>query len=308
MKKEFEQQLNNIDALSFDKLLSVSGIMKRGVMCGSHCCIIEVNTGIDRDIFKYPVRIDAYILVVCSNGLLELTYNLNHMTLTANSMFLYTPGAILRLNALEPSVLSVMVFTQKLIDSLAIKLDNIPLQCKIVQEHQIFPLTSQSCHEIGSIMRLMVDFVGMNNTNAYYNEMLRSLFKSFIYRILYEQNEQYDKSSASEFLATQENTHFGKFMRLLQDNYKRHHHIQFYSDKMGLTPKYLSLMIKKISGRLATEWIDDYVILEAKNLIKYSCMSIQEISYALNFPNQSFFGKYFKRHTGLSPKAYRQQQ
>lgn len=47
------------------------------------------------------------------------------------------------------------------------------------------------------------------------------------------------------------------------------------------------------------------MILEAKNLLKYSTMSIQEISYSLNFPNQSFFGKYFKNHTGQTPSEYR---
>ena len=61
-------------------------------------------------------------------------------------------------------------------------------------------------------------------------------------------------------------------------------------------------------GRKAFRWIDEYVILEAKNLIKYSDMSIQEISYALNFPNQSFFGKYFKKHAGISPKRYRDKE
>ena len=119
-------------------------------------------------------------------------------------------------------------------------------------------------------------------------------------------NDQYSHTCTAQ-LPTQENNHFDKFMRLLQENYMKHHTIKYYADRMNLSPKYLSLIIKKVSGRLATEWIDDCVILEAKNLIKYSSMSIQEISYALNFTNQSFFGKYFKRHTGISPKAYRLQ-
>ena len=74
---------------------------------------------------------------------------------------------------------------------------------------------------------------------------------------------------------------------------------------MHLTPKYLTTIIRKTTGRTASEWIDDYVVLEAKNLLKYSTMSIQEVAYSLNFPNQSFFGKYFKEHTGLTPTAYR---
>ena len=64
-------------------------------------------------------------------------------------------------------------------------------------------------------------------------------------------------------------------------------------------------MIRNVSGRSAAAWIDEFVILEAKNLLKYSTMSIQEVAYALNFANQSFFGKYFKHHTSMSPSAYK---
>ena len=79
----------------------------------------------------------------------------------------------------------------------------------------------------------------------------------------------------------------------------------FYARQLCITPKYLTTLIKRISGLSVSEWIDNYVIIEAKTLLKYSTMSIQEIAYYLNFPNQSFFGKYFKNHTGMTPTAYR---
>ncbi len=69
----------------------------------------------------------------------------------------------------------------------------------------------------------------------------------------------------------------------------------FYARQLCITPKYLTTLIKRISGLSVSEWIDNYVIIEAKTLLKYSNMSVQEIAYALNFPNQSFFGSYFKR-------------
>mgnify|MGYP002942986293 CR=1 FL=1 len=81
--------------------------------------------------------------------------------------------------------------------------------------------------------------------------------------------------------------------------------VGFYAGQLNLTPKYLTTLIKRISGLSVSEWIDNYVILEAKTLLKYSNMSVQEIAYYLNFPNQSFFGKYFKNHTGMTPTAYR---
>lgn len=80
-----------------------------------------------------------------------------------------------------------------------------------------------------------------------------------------------------------------------------------YADKMFLTPKHLSTVVKEVSGKTAGEWIDSLVILEAKAMLKSSEQSIQEIADELHFANQSFFGKYFKHHTGFSPKEYRKQ-
>ena len=81
----------------------------------------------------------------------------------------------------------------------------------------------------------------------------------------------------------------------------------FYARQLCITPKYLTTLIKRISGLSVSEWIDNYVIIEAKTLLKYSTMSIQEIAYYLNFPNQSFFGSYFKHNTGMSPSQYKAQ-
>ncbi len=78
----------------------------------------------------------------------------------------------------------------------------------------------------------------------------------------------------------------------------------FYADKLFISPKYLSLIIKEALGRSAAEVIDDYVILEAKNMLRFSGKNIQQVSYELNFPNQSSFGKYFKHLVGMSPSEY----
>ena len=81
--------------------------------------------------------------------------------------------------------------------------------------------------------------------------------------------------------------------------------VGFYADRLRVTPKYLTTLIKKASGRSVSAWIDYYVIGEAKTLLKYSDRSIYEISKELNFPNQSFFGSYFRRYVGVSPSQYR---
>ena len=84
--------------------------------------------------------------------------------------------------------------------------------------------------------------------------------------------------------------------------------MQFYADKLCLTPKYLSKIVKEASGRSGPEWIDAFVILEAKNLLRYSDESIKEIAYKLKFPSASVFNKFFKANTGLIPSDYRRKE
>jgi AraC-like DNA-binding protein len=97
-----------------------------------------------------------------------------------------------------------------------------------------------------------------------------------------------------------------RFLELAEKHYKTERQSGFYAEKMNLTPKYLSQIIKANTGKSANDWIDEYVMLEAKALLKSSKLTIQQISDELNFTDQSFFGKYFKRIEGISPKEYRE--
>ena len=78
----------------------------------------------------------------------------------------------------------------------------------------------------------------------------------------------------------------------------------YYADVMCVTPKYLSQIVHKASGRFAGDWIADFVILEAKALLKSHKYTIQQVADMLNFANQSFFGRYFKKKVGCSPSVY----
>lgn len=98
---------------------------------------------------------------------------------------------------------------------------------------------------------------------------------------------------------------FQEFFNLVITNYKKERSAMFYAQQMCITPRYLSRVIKDVSGRSASEWIDVFVTTEIMHQIHFTNRSIQQISYDLGFPNQSFFGKYFKAQTGCSPKIYR---
>jgi len=98
---------------------------------------------------------------------------------------------------------------------------------------------------------------------------------------------------------------FAQFIRLLEENFRTERRVSWYADQMNITAKYLSEMVKQVSKRTPNEWIDSYVMLEIRVLLKNTTKSIKEIAQAVNFPNQSFFGKFFKEHMGISPSEYR---
>ena len=96
-----------------------------------------------------------------------------------------------------------------------------------------------------------------------------------------------------------------RFLQCVHENYREHRDVGFYAAQLGLSLKYMSHVIYEKTGRHPSRWIKDYVILEAKSMLRSGRYSIQRIADELHFPNQSFFGKYFKEAVGVSPKKWK---
>jgi AraC-like DNA-binding protein len=169
-----------------------------------------------------------------------------------------------------------------------------------IREKPYTQLDNQGLKFIRKLLFTLKKFMAMTG-NPYRLEMIKHLTMVSYYmtRPSFENILEPEKPSRQAFLVE-------NFTTLVRENYRMQRETAFYADKLCLTPKYLSEVIKSASGKSVPEWIDDYVILEAKALLKSTNMTIQQISEELNFPSQSFFGKYFKRNTGMSPKAYRE--
>lgn len=99
---------------------------------------------------------------------------------------------------------------------------------------------------------------------------------------------------------------YREFLALLEKHFREEKSIAFYAEQMCLTPKYLSMVVKKVSGKHGSQWIEEYVALEAKALLRQGNRNIKQVSDMLNFPSQSIFGRFFKKMTGYSPKEYKQ--
>lgn len=101
---------------------------------------------------------------------------------------------------------------------------------------------------------------------------------------------------------------FNAFLRNVEEHHRKEHSVKYYADELFVTSKYLSTVINEMSDKTPKQWIDEYIALDAKVLLQSTEKDIQEISDELNFPNISFFGKFFKRMTGMSPKAFREKK
>ena len=101
---------------------------------------------------------------------------------------------------------------------------------------------------------------------------------------------------------------FRQFLRMVEVYHYKERDITFYAKRLCLSPKYLSSIVRDVTGKLAGDWIDNYVIIEAKALLISSNMTIQEICYELNFSSPSSFTRFFKRITGMSPRKFRTQK
>ena len=98
-----------------------------------------------------------------------------------------------------------------------------------------------------------------------------------------------------------------EFLTLVKENFRTERQLSFYAERMCITPRYLSRVVKETTQFSAADWIERLVVLEARALLKSTNMTVQQISDELNFPSQTFFGKYFKRRVGISPKEYRRE-
>ena len=133
------------------------------------------------------------------------------------------------------------------------------------------------------------------------------VLRALLYEVLMLLDREYKKVNMEEETTSKEvgNIHIDKFMKLVESHLKEQHSVQYYADKLCITSKYLTMVIKETSGKSAKDWIVEYVILEIKTLLKNTNMNIQEIAIRTNFANQSSLGRFFRKHTGMSLSQYR---
>ena len=287
-----------ISSFTLNELITMAGGEKRPGIMGE---CIAVNSASEMEIFRFPSRLNALIIGVGTEGETSLTSNLQEFRLKKDSLFIFSPKHILQVQSnnrfkahlivIAPDFLKRINIDTKRMMPLFLQFGSLPCM----------ELTQAESQSLRSFISMVEQELKGSETD-FSSEIIGGLIAATIYKvgdILTHYLTEHPEVDSPIHNRAEE--YFRQFTELLGEHYKHERSVGFYARQLCITPKYLTTLIKRISGKSVSEWIDNYVILEAKTLLKYSNMSVQEIAYYLNFPNQSFFGSYFKRHAGMSP-------
>ena len=259
-----------------------------------------------------PLKITGTMLMlVLSGSNFEIEINLKPYSVKPGSLLAVFPGATTRLARRLPSDIDAycLFFDTKFLQGVNLNMSAIMLPPVL---HRPSPVLDLDEREIDTLTRYF-DLLHINSTDVANPQISRNIASSLLAAMFY-QIVQYHHSRIDGMViegaeqatsaGCRRNDYVREFLKLVQLHHVSERSVAFYADKLYISAKYLTLLVKEATGRSAAKWIDDFVIMEAKNLLRFSGKNIQQVAYALNFSTQSSFGKYFKHLTGMSPTEF----
>lgn len=171
-----------------------------------------------------------------------------------------------------------------------------------ISENPCISLAGEEQNKLLKICELVKLLQEVPASHMLHDEVINHLSLALCYEIvgIYTQRKPIE-----EQVYSRQDTIFRKFMFSLAKNCKEHREVSFYAEEQCLTPRYFSSVVREISGAHAIRWIHRAVLTEAKKLLADRRLTVQQVADELNFANPSFFGQFFKKYTGMTPKAYR---
>ena len=247
-----------------------------------------------------PFKVEFAVCILIKSGSMQVVHNLTEYTISGNDVFVVMPGDFARcLSVSLDCRLTLLAFS----DSYYAPMSNgmqFNTFYSFFRKHPKNSIDDQNFTDILHILDIMkrrvetADRIDKKNVVRGY---IYALFQDAFGWINAIKDVEPGPSSRGEEILT-------AFLELLEENFTTEHRIRFYADKLCISNKHLSETVKSVSGRGVKEWIQEYLLLEAKALLQSHRYSIQEISWKLNFANQSFFGTWFKKAAGMSPRQY----
>ena len=263
-------------------------------------------------VFQHPFRFDGYLNIYCIEGEFSLDLNLNTYHLREGMMLIYEPGNILKIQdgnrtQGQTARFYVTATSKAFIQDVIRDVSRFYSNSVAVHEDPFLIFKGEDAETLTKFFELTNNILSAGIAGI--KEALISLISSAIFYLrAFWIRKQQERLLATRSHSARAHSMVDAFIHLVTEHHLTEHYLSFYAKELDITPKYLSKLVRDVTGRSAPDWIDSFLVLEAKNMLKYSDMAIKEIVFKLHFPDQSSFYKFFKLHTGMIPSEYRKMQ
>jgi len=246
----------------------------------------------------YMLKIGGFL--ICNMGELECIVGTSHYVLKRGDMVIALPNTLIQFIRIDEGFdgYAITVNTDIL---QSINIAPFISMYSYVKSNAFIHLPEGKMSEILGLCKLL-QRKSEDTEHLFHDIIVRSLAMVVFCEIGTVINTETDMRFRSK---SRQDSMMQEFLTLLSSDYTKSREVNYYAEKMCITPKYLTIVVRRVSGHSAAYWIAQVVVMNAKMLLMGSQLTIQQIADALNFPNPSFFGQYFKRYTGMTPKMYR---
>lgn len=259
------------------------------------------GTGSLQEFYTHLIKVEDAGIFFCRKGGAYLDIDLQKYKIIENTQVIVHPGSILHIT--EPSedfLVSYFYFSKSLLEEATFRLE--PSFFHFLEVNPCFTLPSECTRWISELMKA-TEALYKEREHLFRNQIAKNHLQSFLLDVYDKTHRHFTREQLEG--GNRKEELFKRFIALIHQYSVTQREVCFYADQLFITPRYLSSIIQDVTGKTVKNIIDRHVILEIKVLLQSTDLSIQEISNRLQFPDQSFFGRYFKKHTGISPSHYR---
>ncbi len=251
---------------------------------------------------KEPRRMQCLFLAMCLKGHARYFVDTVEHIVEAGDLIIISPGRVTYDCSMSPDCSGIgIIINYEFFKEIIKSVHELSALFIFARNHPVFRLPADRVEFIREAFFRMKDKID-EPENHFRREMVQALFLAMVYEMC---NVIYSVQSKNDERHTRAEEIFTQFIVLVEQNFRTERRVGWYSEQLCISPKYLSETVKTVSQRTPNDWIDSYVTMELRMLFRNTQRSIKEIAQELNFSNQSFLGKYFKEHVGMSPSEYR---
>lgn len=252
----------------------------------------------------FPLRCETLLLILVTEGQGRIGIDLKEYDIRKDTLIVLQPKNYFTLSLFdERCAARVVACSNKVLEDVLPRLTDI---LPLLLHHRTEPvvhLSREDAESMNSYYMFLRDKLSRPAT-AHTKEKVMCIMQAALYEMV---DIQQRISDTRNIVRTRKEEIMARFLLAVSEHFREQRQVSFYADMLCITPKHLSTVVKEVSGRTAGNWIENYVVMEAKVMLRTTDLPVQEIANRLNFLNQSFFGKYFKHLTGVSPSQFRKQ-